>query len=74
MDPGEVTTESPWQGTPEGARLKGMLSDQETKLQFACGYWREDDAAAFEAWARTWLGQIIGHSPPEERTFNVEVI
>ena len=66
--------EKRWQGTAAGARLQGVLSSCQGHAKFDCGYWLDDDAAAFEAWARGWLAQIIGQSAADDRTFDVETL
>ena len=62
-----------WQATAEEARLRGSLVCQDRQASYECGYWLDNDAAAFEAWAREWLSGIIGQSDVAELTFNVEV-
>lgn len=74
MDLRRFMSERRWQGTPTGARLGGVLWSGQGHPIFDCGYWLEDDAAAFEAWARDWLAQIIGQRAVDERTFHVERI
>lgn len=73
MDLRQPTNEPRWQATAQGARMRGWLSGHDGQSSYECGYWLDNDAATFEAWARGWLSQIIGQSAVEERTFHVEV-
>ena len=68
-----LTSEPRWQATAQGARLRGWLSGQDGQSSYECGYWLDNDEAAFEAWARGWLSQIIGQSAVDERRFHVEM-